>query len=149
MPNKIRRLLPYLSVLVISVMMPSQPVLATLPNVNLTPQEKAYIEQVGSIKMCVDPDWVPFEHINKQGQHEGIAADLVQLATQRVGLKIELYPTKNWDESLAAAKRGRCQIMSFLNKTPAREVWLIFTEPLFSTRTSLSPVKSTPILVIL
>jgi diguanylate cyclase (GGDEF)-like protein len=112
-------------------MMPSQPVLATLPNINLTPQEKAYIEQVGSIKMCVDPDWVPFEHINKQGQHEGIAADLVQLATQRVGLKIELYPTKNWDESLAAAKRGRCQIMSFLNKTPAREVWLIFTEPLF------------------
>ncbi|MDP1525334.1 MAG: transporter substrate-binding domain-containing protein [Rhodocyclaceae bacterium] len=81
--------------------------------------------------MCVDPDWVPFERINAQGQHEGIAADLVQLVAQRVGLKIELYPVKTWDESLAASKSGKCQIMSFLNQTPAREQWLIFTAPIF------------------
>lgn len=94
-------------------------------------EEKAYIERVGSIRMCVDPDWIPFEHINAQGQHEGIAADLVQLVAQRVGLKIELFPIKTWDESLAASKAGRCQIMSFLNQTPAREQWLIFTQPIF------------------
>ena len=81
--------------------------------------------------MCVDPDWVPFERINEQGQHEGIAADLVQLVAQRVGLKLELYPVKNWDESLAASKGGQCQIMSFLNETPERDKWLIFTDPLF------------------
>jgi diguanylate cyclase (GGDEF)-like protein len=96
-----------------------------------TAEEKAYLERVASIKMCVDPDWIPFEHINAQGQHEGIAADLVQLVAQRVGLKIELYPVKSWDESLAASKGKRCQIMSFLNQTAAREQWLIFTQPIF------------------
>lgn len=104
---------------------------STQPIINLSPQEKAYIENVGSIKMCVDPDWVPFEYINKQGQHEGIAADLVQLVAQRTSLKIELYMVKNWDESLAASKAGLCHIMSFLNQTPSREAWLTFTDPVF------------------
>jgi diguanylate cyclase (GGDEF)-like protein len=99
--------------------------------IDFTPQEKAYIEKADSIKMCVDPDWIPFEHINNQGQHEGIAADLVQLVAQRVGLHIELYMVKNWDESLAASKDKLCQIMSFLNQTPARDTWLIFTDPIF------------------
>ncbi len=94
-------------------------------------QEKAYIEKAGVICMCVDPDWKPFERINERGEHEGIAADLIQLVAQRVGLKITLYPVKTWDESLTASKAGRCQIMSFLNKTPEREKWLSFTDPIF------------------
>lgn len=96
-----------------------------------TPAEKAYLEGVGVIKMCVDPDWAPFETINQQGQHEGIAADLIQMVAKRVGLRIELYPVKDWEASLAASKSKRCQIMSFLNQTPARDVWLTFTDPIF------------------
>lgn len=99
--------------------------------IEFTEQEKSYLQNATPIKMCVDPDWIPFERINDQGQHEGIAADLVQLVAQRVGLKIELYSVKNWDESLAASRSKRCQIMSFINQTPARDEWLIYTEPTF------------------
>lgn len=104
---------------------------AAEPLIEFTPVEKAYITQAIAIKMCVDPDWAPFERINPQGQHEGIAADLVQLVARRVGLQIELLPVKDWEESLAASKAKRCQIMSFLNQTPARDAWLIFTDPVF------------------
>ncbi len=100
-------------------------------SVELTPQERTYIQHNPRISMCVDPDWVPFERINPQGKHEGIAADLVQLVAQRVGLKIDLYPARTWDESIAASKGKRCQITSFLNQTPARDEWLIFTQPIF------------------
>ncbi|MCP9760547.1 diguanylate cyclase [Aquitalea sp. S1-19] len=101
------------------------------PSIEFTPMEMAYIEQAGAIRMCVDPDWAPFEHIDQEGKHVGIAADLVQLVAQRVGLKIELYRVKTWEESLAASKAGRCQLMSFLNQTPARDKWLNFTDPIF------------------
>lgn len=100
-------------------------------SIELTPQERSYIDSHPRISMCVDPDWVPFERINPQGKHEGIAADLVQIVAQRVGLKIDLYPVKTWEESLAASKSKRCQIMSFLNQTSARDQWLIFTRPIF------------------
>lgn len=102
------------------------------PAIKFTPREQAYLQQAGLIRMCVDPDWAPFERINGQGRHEGIAADLVQLVAQRVGLRIEVLPVRNWDESLAASQAGRCQIMSFLNQTPARDGWLLFTDPIFS-----------------
>jgi diguanylate cyclase (GGDEF)-like protein len=100
-------------------------------DIGLTSEEKAYIAASGPITMCVDPDWEPFERINAQGQHEGIAADLVTLVAQRVGLKIELYPTKDWEESLTASQGQRCQILSFLNQTPVRDGWLLFTAPIF------------------
>ena len=93
--------------------------------------EQDYLQRVRSVTMCVDPDWVPFERIDGQGRHEGIAADLIRLVAQRVGLAVELLPVKTWEESLAASKAGRCQIMSFLNQTPARDAWLLFTEPVF------------------
>ena len=99
--------------------------------IEFTPAEQAYIVQSSGIKMCVDPDWAPFEQITPQGQHEGIAADLVRLVAQRVGLKIDVLPVKDWEESLAASKSKRCQVMSFLNQTPARDAWLIFTAPIF------------------
>lgn len=101
------------------------------PGVELTARQKAYLAQAGPIRMCVDPDWMPFERINEEGRHEGIAADLIQLVAQRVGLKIELHPVRSWQESLEASKAGVCQIISFLNQTPEREQWLIFTAPIF------------------
>jgi len=98
----------------------------------LTAEERAYLDRHPRVRLCVDPDWAPFERINARGEHEGIGADLVQLVAKRVGLTIELLPVASWDESLAASKAGRCELMSFLNQTPARDAWLIFTEPIFT-----------------
>ncbi|PPL17313.1 hypothetical protein UN63_05640 [Oceanisphaera arctica] len=80
--------------------------------------------------MCVDPDWLPFEAIDKNKQHVGIAADLIALVNAKTGLQIQLHPTSGWEESLAASQRGDCVVLSLLNQTPEREQWLIFTEPL-------------------
>jgi len=84
------------------------------------------------VTLCVDPDWAPFERINEQGRHEGIAADLLDLVARRAGLRFELVRTSDWNESLEASRQGRCQALSFLNQTPARDEWLLFTAPLFS-----------------
>lgn len=97
----------------------------------LTAAERAYIQSKPVIHMCVDPDWAPFERLDAQGQHTGIAADLIKLVAQRTGLHIEPLQVRTWEESLAASKAGRCQIMSFLNKSPERESWLNFTQPIF------------------
>lgn len=83
------------------------------------------------VPYCVDPDWPPYEVINPAGAHQGIAADLLALAASRVGLELTLVPTRDWDDSMAAVKRGDCLFLDFLNQTPKRDEWLVFTEPLF------------------
>ena len=82
--------------------------------------------------LCVDPVWEPFEVIDPAGRHVGIAADLHALVRERLGLSVQLHVVRTWDESLAASKDGRCQLLSFVNRTPARDQWLIFTEPLLN-----------------
>lgn len=103
----------------------------TAPAIEFTVAEQAYLASTPVVRMCVDPDWAPFEQIDQRGRHIGIAADLIQLVSHRTGLKIMLHPTRTWDESLSASKAGSCQIMSFLNRTPERERWLHFTAPIF------------------
>lgn len=98
----------------------------------LSPEMESFVRSAPPVRTCVDPDWPPYEILDAQGRHVGIAADLLRLAAARVGLVVEIIPTKNWEESLAASKEGRCQIMSFLNRSPAREAWLDFTRPIFT-----------------
>lgn len=88
--------------------------------------------QNSTLTVCVDPDWPPFEAINAQGQHVGIAADLLALVAARTGLTLQLHPTQDWPESLNASRAGHCQALSFLNQTPARDAWLVFTKPILS-----------------
>lgn len=100
-----------------------------LSTIDFTPEERSYIEKTSSIKMCIDPDWAPFEIINNKGEHEGIAADLIQLVAQWVGLKIELYPVKTWEESLSASKSKQCQIMSFFESNSSTRSMAYFYRP--------------------
>lgn len=97
----------------------------------LSSEQKEYLSNKKSITMCVDPDWEPFEIINKDGRYEGIAADLIALVSLRLGIKIELVKTKDWDETLQFSKARKCDLLSFVNDTPKRREWLTFTKPIF------------------
>ncbi|BFR49561.1 diguanylate cyclase [Nitratidesulfovibrio sp. HK-II] len=108
---------------------------ATSGTAPFTPAEQRFIRESGPVTLCVDPDWPPFEHVevrNGQARHVGIAADIIELVARRTGLSFELLPTATWEESIAAARAGRCQALSFLNQTPQREAWLGFTDPLLT-----------------
>ena len=99
--------------------------------IELTSLQKEYLKNKKEITMCVDPDWKPFEIINKNGEHEGIAADIIKLISKKLDLNIRLIQTKGWEESLEFSKNKKCDILSFLNETPERKKWLTFTEPIF------------------
>ena len=104
--------------------------IASQTTVMLNEHQRAYIKANPTINMCLDPDWRPFEYLDENGQHQGIGADLIRLAAQRVGLRLEPLQVNSWPESIAASQAGECQVLSFINQTPAREDWLIFTDPL-------------------
>ncbi|MBV5320565.1 MAG: transporter substrate-binding domain-containing protein [Sulfuricurvum sp.] len=103
-----------------------------ITKISLTADEQTFLKAKKEITMCADPDWEPFEIINEHGEHIGIAADLIQLVAKRLNVHIRILPTKTWEETLALSKSKQCDIMSFVNQTPEREKWLIFTQPLLS-----------------
>lgn len=101
-------------------------------NIVLNKDEISYLKEKKVITMCVDPDWEPFEVINKKEQHEGIAADIIKLIANKLNIEIKLIVTKDWDQSIEFSKTNKCDILSFLNETQKRKEWLIFTKPIFN-----------------
>jgi len=99
--------------------------------IRLTAEECARLKELGPVLAGVDPDWYPYEQLTGQGEYVGIAADLIRLICERSGIELEVLPTKDWGETLELSKSGKCHILPFLNRTPARETWLIFTDPYF------------------
>ncbi|MCG8620033.1 MAG: transporter substrate-binding domain-containing protein [Desulfobacterales bacterium] len=95
----------------------------------LTPEEQAYLAQKGGIKMCVLPDWLPYERINKKGKHEGIAAEMIGLMEQRLNTNFELYQTKEWADSLRFIRERKCDILPIAIDMAYRHEFLDFTTP--------------------
>lgn len=132
-PSALRRIFPFLLTALAAVALAGAARAAARPGVvALTPMEQAFLAAHGPVRMCVDPDWEPYERITPEGDYRGIGADLVALVAKRAGVNLELVPTRDWDESIAASRDGRCDILPFLNQTAGRDAWLLFTRPVFN-----------------
>jgi diguanylate cyclase (GGDEF)-like protein/PAS domain S-box-containing protein len=103
----------------------------TAPTTLLSAEEKGYLAQLGPITVCPDPDWLPYSQMDGNGHFSGIAADLMQLISERLGVTFTYLPAKDWDEAIELSQSGKVLLLPFLNQTPKREKWLLFTEPLF------------------
>jgi diguanylate cyclase (GGDEF)-like protein/PAS domain S-box-containing protein len=104
---------------------------ATPSRILLTPNEKRYLERLGPITVCPDPDWLPYSQMDSKGSFTGIAADLMKLLSERLGINFTYIHAKDWDEAVALSQAGKVLLLPFLNQTPKRDQWLTFTEPLF------------------
>lgn len=104
---------------------------ARTPHNILTHSEKAYLDSIGPVTMCIDPDWRPFEYLDEKKNYSGISAELIGLIAERTGINFKLIYTSDWNESLRYSTEGRCMILPFLTQTSARNNWLLFTTSYF------------------
>jgi PAS domain S-box-containing protein len=90
-----------------------------------------YLNKKQTITMCVDPNWMPYEKIDK-GKHIGMAADFMGIFEKKLGIPIVLVPTQTWEESLFFAQERKCDIFSLAMSTPSRLEYMNFTQPYMS-----------------
>lgn len=98
-------------------------------NTKLSLNERIYLETKKEIRMCAIPDILPLEQIDENNRHRGIAEDVIQLVSQKIGKPIVLLPTKSWSESLDSIRDKKCDILPAAVSTENRKQYLDFTEP--------------------
>jgi polar amino acid transport system substrate-binding protein len=94
-------------------------------------EEIDYLASKKKITLCVDPDFMPFEKVNKQGEYVGIIADIINTLSKNTTIHFELLGKSSWDSSLEMVKKQQCDILPFIAQTQSREEYLNFTEPYF------------------
>ena len=99
---------------------------------NLTAKEKTYLKSISTISFCADPNWMPYERINKEAQYEGMIADFISALSKRLNKPFQLKETKSWTQTLADMRQGKCDIIASAAMTKERQSWLDFTQPHFS-----------------
>ena len=95
----------------------------------LNAQEQEYLKSLSTIRMCVDPDWLPYEALDSKGRHTGLVAEYIALISSRLGKEFSVVKSKSWQETIQLYEKGDCDIVSALNLTEERTKHLIFTEP--------------------
>ncbi|MDO8825670.1 diguanylate cyclase [Methylophaga sp.] len=104
----------------------SQSVSAT---VLLSAVEQDYLSQKQSIKLCTDPDWLPYEGIDEKSEFTGIMSDFYALWSDKINTPIELVQSSSWEQSLQLIQNGKCDILSSAMDVPSRRDWLNVTTP--------------------
>jgi diguanylate cyclase (GGDEF)-like protein/PAS domain S-box-containing protein len=98
----------------------------------LTVEELLYLKNKKTIKICVLPNWLPFEQINEKGKHIGIGADFMKIISKYIDTPVELVATKEWAQSLQNIRDRKCDILPVSMDVPSRRDSMNFTKPYVS-----------------
>lgn len=113
----------------------------------LTNDEKNYLASKKEIKICIDPDWLPFERLDNNGAHEGMSADILKIVSGKLHVDFKVVKTSNWQESLAKAQNRECDILPMAMETHARGKYFNFSKPYFSSPLALVTKGQEPFLL--
>jgi len=95
--------------------------------INLSQEERQFLREKDKITYCIDPAWMPYEAINKDGKHIGMSADYLATISERLGVSFTLRRTSDWNESLIALQNKTCDFVPLMTPNADRESFVNFT----------------------
>ncbi|HHB77372.1 MAG TPA: transporter substrate-binding domain-containing protein, partial [Desulfobulbus sp.] len=98
-------------------------------HIYLTPEEEAWIAAHPNISIGIDPEFSPFEFIDKNGRYSGYSSDYIQLLNQRLGLNMKIAPGLSWKQVMDRASRGKIDILPAVGISKKRSEFLLYTTP--------------------
>ncbi len=104
----------------------------TASTLELTAQEKAFIENHPVIYLGVDPNFAPYEFIDSDGQYKGIAADYIAYIREVTGLNLEVVKGLTWSEAYEKAVQLDIDVLPCVAQTTERERYFLFSDTYFT-----------------
>ena len=102
---------------------------ALLPGIELSPEQRRWIEEHRTVRFGVDLEFAPFEFLSKEGEYRGIAADFLNLVGQRTGLNFELVTCSSWAETMEAVKEKKIDLLPGIGYGEERRQFLSYSQP--------------------
>ncbi|WP_419765176.1 MAG: ABC transporter substrate-binding protein [Arcobacter sp.] len=111
--------------------------------VRFTDEQYAYLKMKKKLKMCIDPNWLPFEKI-ENGKHVGMTAEYIKLFQEELAIPFELVSSKNWLDTIKLAENRSCDFVTIMMNTKKRRDYFNFTENLMNMPLVISTKADKP-----
>ena len=96
------------------------------PPIPLTKEERDWLSSHPEIKLAPDPEFLPIEYINENGEYLGIAADFVTLIERKLEIKFSILRCETWDEVLEKSKARQVDMWGAANAyAPTPRIYVI------------------------
>lgn len=95
----------------------------------LTPDEQKWLAAHKTIRIAYDGSLPPYSFINDTGKIDGIAYEIMEILSRRLGVDFAIYPDSNWTSIYKAAAKRKVDIVATMVKRPDRAEWFSFTKP--------------------
>lgn len=80
--------------------------------INLTNEEKSWLDAHKKIRFTGDPNWLPYEAFDSQGNYVGIVSQYLDLITERLEIEIEVIPSETWQQATQKILNNEVDIIS-------------------------------------
>jgi len=98
---------------------------------DFTVEQKKYIHNKKSIKVCINPNLAPLE-FHENGTPKGISIDILNLISKKTKLDLEYIKIDSWERSQDYLKDKKCDILSSVVKTNDMAKYASFSDPYIS-----------------
>lgn len=115
-----------------------------LKNFYLTREEKEYLKDKHTIKVCSEPNWFPYSFADKNGKSSGISAKYIELIKNSLHVDIDNIISKDWNDTLNKFKNYECDIISSIVPTKNRLKFAKFTTPYIKSKLVAVTKEITP-----
>ena len=100
--------------------------------IELSVEERRWLYEHPVIRFTGNPNWLPYESFDTQGNYIGLVAENLKIIKQKLGIKIEFIQTKIWPEALEKVKGGKVDVLSSTSDSVLKSD-LVFTQPYLSS----------------
>ena len=104
------------------------PLVFMAPECQLIHSQMEWLRNHSDIRFTGDPNWLPCEGFDKDGNYIGIVAEHLKLLEERLNIRFNIVRTKNWEESVHNIRTGRADVISETTDSALGSL-LIFTDP--------------------
>lgn len=109
--------------------------------VQLSEQEQRFIESNPVITITNERDWAPFD-FTEQGNPVGYSVDLIKLLEAKTGINFKFVNGLSWTELVDLFEQGRIDVLQSTYYEPEREVFGVYTNPMYTIANQLITTKN-------
>lgn len=96
-----------------------------------TEEEARFIREHPVIRLGVDPEFVPYEFFDEEGQYTGITSEYLNLISGISGLRFDAAPGHTWPEAYDKALAGELDALPAVGMTQERAEHFLYSKPYY------------------